>query len=151
MGKNLVFIVLACCYFSLAGLSQPVVFINAGSRASYGSNQELTIDSKANCRYYLREVNGPAKDSSFFSISQQQLDSFFRKADQVGFFSLSNKYDGGLVDGAGIYISMNSSGKKHNVQLNNTDQPAINELVTMLNRMLEPRRIRINYGQFVTK
>jgi hypothetical protein len=151
MGKKFVFIVLTCFCFSLAGLSQPVVFINAGSRASYGSNQELTIDSKANCRYYLREVNGAAKDSSFFSISQQQLDSFFSKANEVGFFNLNNKYNGGSVDGAGIYISINSAGKKHNVQLNNTDQPAINELVTMLNRMLEPLRIRINYGQFVTK
>jgi hypothetical protein len=151
MGKKLTFIILSCCFFSIAGLSQPVLFINAGSRASHGTNQELTIDNKGNCKYYLREVNGPLKDSSTFNILPQQLDSLLRKADRSGFFTLDNKYNGKVVDGAGIYISLNSSGKKHNVQVNNTDQPIINELVTLLNKILEPQKIRINYGQFVTK
>ena len=150
MLKKIFFIVFYCC-LSLAGLSQAVLYINAGSRAAWGNNQELTIDHKGTCRYYLREVNGPIKDSSVFSITTQQLQSFFSKAEQSGFFGLKKKYDGKVVDGAGIYISMNSAGKKHQVSLVNTDQPVINELVTLLNTMLVPFNIRINYGQFVTK
>ena len=136
-----------CCLLTLSAASQPVVFINAGSRASYGNHQELLIDSKGAVRYYLRELNGATKDSSSFSITPQQLDSFFRKAEQIGFFTLNNKYESGAVDGAGIYISMNSSGKKHNVQLVNIDLPAINDLIGFLNTMLTPHRIRIYYGQ----
>jgi hypothetical protein len=151
MGKKLAFIILACSFVSIAGSSQPVLFINAGSRASYGTNQELTIGSKGNCRYYLREVNGPLKDSSVFSISQQQLDSILNRADQLNFFNLDEKYDGGRTDGAGIYISINRSGRKHSVHMTNTDQPVIRELVTLLNSILTPQKIRINYGQFVTK
>lgn len=56
-------------------------------------------------------------------------------------------YDVGLVDGAGILISLNSSGKKHMVQLKNTDVPQVNELITWLNRILQSRNIRIYYGQ----
>jgi hypothetical protein len=76
-----------------------------------------------------------------------QLDSFFRKAEATGFFSLNSRYDGGARDGAGIYISLNSSGRKHSVQLINTDVPAVNELITWLNGILASRRIRIYYGQ----
>ena len=151
MGKNFAFITLAYCLISLTSQSQPVLFINAGSRASYGTNQELTIDAKANCRYYLREVNGPLKDSSSFTIPRQLLDSILNKANQLNFFNLNEKYDGGRTDGAGIYISVNRNGRKHSVSLTNTDQPVINELVALINSILEPRKIRINYGQFVTK
>lgn len=149
MTKKLVLIVVFGWLYATAGSSQPVLFINAGSRASYGTNQELTIDAKGNCRYYLREVNGPLKDSSSFSISQQQLDSLMNKANQSGFFSLQENYDGGKTDGAGIYISIKRAGSVRSVNLNNTDQPVIHELVDMLNSMLQPRKIRINYGQFV--
>lgn len=147
MGTKIIFLVTACCCFSFAALSQAVVFINAGSRASWGTNQELTIDDKGQCTYYLREVNGPVKDSSFFHITAAQLDSFFSKAGQVNFFGLNSKYDVGALDGAGIYISLNSSGKKHSVQLRNTDVPAVNDLVTFLNELLAPHKIRIYYGQ----
>jgi hypothetical protein len=135
----------------MGGTAQAVLFINAGSRAAYGDQQELTIDSKGNGRYYLRQVNGPVKDSVFFSISPQQLQSFFNKAETAGFFSLNNEYKGKAVDGAGIYISMNNAGKKHYVALANTDLLVINELVSMLNDILATYKIRINYGQFVTK
>jgi hypothetical protein len=145
------FFILACFAISFTAFAQPVLFINAGSRASRGNNQELTIDAAGNCKYRLREVNGPLKDSSSFRLSPMQLDSILQKADQAGFFNLDRKYTGNVVDGAGIYISINSRGKKHAVDVTNTDQPVINELIAMLNRMLEPQRIRINYGQFAPK
>ena len=146
MRKLFVCILCGCC-LSLAAQSQIVFFINAGSRASYGNHQELLIDTKGLCKYRLSEVNGAVKDSASFTISRQQLDSIFQKAEQVGFFNLNKKYESGAVDGAGILISMNSSGRKHSVQLVNIDQPAIKEIVTLVNSMLAPRRIRINYGQ----
>lgn len=145
--KNLFVFLLCILLLNLSGVAQPVVFINAGTRASYGQYQELLIDADGSCRFYLWQVNGVAKDSSFFNISRQQLDSFFRKAEQLGFFELKPKYDGGAVDGAGIYISMNYLGKKQVVSLINTDLPAISELVGWLNRVLLPQRIRIYYGQ----
>ena len=63
-------------------------------------------------KYYLKEVNGPLKDSSSFTISITQLDSLFARARQVGFFSLNNSYHSTKVDGGGIYISMNHAGTK---------------------------------------
>lgn len=127
--------------------TQPVIFINAGSRANHGNHQELTIDKNGAVRYFLRQLNGTAIDSVKFNLTSQQLDSIFQKAESVGFFNLQNNYQSGALDGAGIYISMNSSGKMHNVSLNNIDVPAINELITQLNSMLRPQRIRIYYGQ----
>ena len=47
---------------SLSAWSQTVVFINAGSRAAWGNQQQLLVDAGGDARYYLREVNGPAKD-----------------------------------------------------------------------------------------
>lgn len=143
----LLLFVIICCAADLQ--AQPVLFINAGSRAAYGQQQELIIDNNGNCRYRLREVNGLIKDSSVFSISRVQLDSIFKKADEADFFSLNQKYTGDAKDGAGIYISLNSSGRKHSVQLVNTDQPAIHELIDLVNTLLAPQNIRINYGQFV--
>lgn len=134
---------------SLSARSQTVVFINSGSRAAWGNQQQLLIDAGGNARYYLREVNGPVKDSIIFILSALQLQSFFEKAETSGFFTLNTSYDGGAVDGAGIYISLNKSGRKHSVSLVNTDVPAINELIRWLNSLLEPQKIVINYGQFV--
>ena len=127
--------------------TQPVIFINAGSRANRGNHQELIIEKSGAARYFLRQLNGPTLDSIFFNLSAIQLDSIFQKAESVGFFNLQTNYQGGAVDGAGIYISMNSSGKTHSVSLNNIDVSAINELITLLNSMLRPQRIRIYYGQ----
>ena len=138
------------CLLSTAGSAQVVIFINAGSRANHGQLQELFIEQNGNCRYRLSVVNGAVKDSASFSLSATQMDSIFRKANETGFFSLNNKYDGGKADGAGIYISLNHSGRKHAVELLNIDQPAVNQLVTLLNTILAPRNIRINYGQFIT-
>lgn len=139
------------CILSLTGTAQAVLFINAGSRALTGNQQELIIDAKGNGRYYLREVNGPVKDSVIFNISTEQLQSFFSKAEASGFFNLNNEYKGKAVDGAGIYISMNSNGKKNHIEMTNMDLPVINELIIMLNSMLVIYHIRINYGQFVNK
>ncbi len=134
---------------SLSAWSQTVVFINAGSRAAWGNQQQLLVDAGGDARYYLREVNGPAKDSIVFVLSALQLQSFFEKAEATGFFTLNTSYDGRAVDGTGIYISLNKSGRKHSVSLVNTDVPVINELISFLNRVLEPQKIVINYGQFV--
>ncbi len=144
MSKQLLFI-LFFCIATLAAESQPVVYINAGSRTIYGTNQELVIDRNGQCRFHLREVSGVVKDSSFFNITAAQLDSFFTKATQVGFFNLNSKYESNSVDGSGIYISLNKNGQKKAVDLRNIDVPAINELVARLNEMLAPHRIRIYY------
>lgn len=126
---------------------QVVVQINAGSRAPYGTNQDLYINANGKTSYYKGEINKPIKDSATFYISKSSLDSFFKKAEQVGFFNLNSKYDGGFADGAGIFISLNSSGKNHSVDLLNEDIPQINELIALLNSFLAPHKIRIYYGQ----
>ena len=143
---KLIFI-LILLFTTFIASTQPVIFINAGSRANRGNHQELTIEKNGVSRYFLRQLNGSALDSISFNLSVQQLDSIFLKAESVGFFNLQTNYQSGAVDGAGIYISMNSSGKMHSVNLNNMDVSAINELVTFLNSMLRPQRIRIYYGQ----
>jgi hypothetical protein len=142
---------LLLCSISFKVHSQTVVFINAGSRASWGYNQEIMINKNGNVSYYFREVNGPARDSSFFSLPPASLDSFFSKATQSGFFSLNRNYDGGALDGSGIYISMNNSGKKYSVNARNADVPAITEIVNWLNNLFSAHRIHINYGKAPVK
>jgi len=68
------------------------------------------------------------------------------QADVLGFFKLQKEYKKG-VDGAGIFISMNKAGQRHSVSLINSDVPEINAWVAILNEMLKPRSIYINYGQ----
>ena len=136
-----------CGFASTQAQSQTVVQINAGSRAPWGQNQNLLIDAKGRCTYYIKEVNGRIKDSSVFNISTKQLDSLFTKAMQVGFYSLNKKYDGGYSDGAGIFIAIRHLNQKNSVSLLNTDIPQVSELVALLNRFLLPRKIRIYYGQ----
>ena len=131
---KLIFI-LFLLFTSIIASTQPVIFINAGSRANRGNHQELIIEKSGAARFFLRQLNGPTLDSVFFNITTQQLDSIFQKAELVGFFNLQTNYQSGAVDGAGIYVSMNSSGKMHSVDLNNIDLPAINELITLLNSM----------------
>ena len=147
MKKKLLFLIWCCCLLPLSLLSQVVFFVNAGSRANYGNHQELSIDIKGNCRYVLREINGRAKDSIAFNLAPRQLDSLFQKAEQVGFFNLQARYVDRSADGAGVYVSMNSSGKLKSVHAVNTDVPALNELIALLNNMLVPYKIRIYYGQ----
>lgn len=145
--RKVFFFILLFISISLVVQSQAVVYINAGSRAPYGFYQDLQINNNGQVKYRKVEVNGRVKDSSSFTITRVQLDSFFRKADQVGFFQLNAMYDGGFVDGAGILISLNNAGKKHMVQLKNTDVPQVNDLIAWVNKLLKPRNIRIYYGQ----
>ena len=147
MLKAKLIFILILLFTTFLASTQPVIFINAGSRANRRNHQQLIIEKNGAARFYLRQYNGTTLDSIFFNLTSNQLDSFFQKAESVGFFNLQTNYQGGAVDGAGIYISMNSSGKKHSVNLNNMDVSAINELVTFLNSMLRPQRIRIYYGQ----
>jgi hypothetical protein len=146
MQKTIILIFIAGIFY-LPASSQTVIHINWGSRAPYGTYQTLLIDINGQVSYQRREVTGAVKDSLLFSMTKSQLDSIFTKAEQTGFFQLNNRYDGGFADGAGILVAINSSGKKKTVQLLNTDIPQINELVALINRMLEPQRIKIYYGQ----
>ena len=128
--------------------AQPVVFVNAGSRTAWGTNQELTIDANGQCRYYMREaMTGNVKDSVFFSITASQLAAFFDKAETLGFFDLNTVYDSGKTDGAGVYISLNDKGRKKRVSVANVQQPAVDGLIAYLNEILAPQKIRIYYGQ----
>jgi len=136
-----------CSTISIKVNSQIVLQVNAGSRAPWGSTQNLLVDAKGNCSYKKSIVNGPVKDSSTFSISGKQLDSLFAKAELINFFGMNEKYDGGYSDGAGIFISIRSGSKKHHVELLNTDLPGINQFIGLLNRILAPHKVLIYYGQ----
>ena len=137
--------------FSLFCYGQPVIFIQSGSRANWGNNQELTIYANGEASFVLREVNGSVKDSSRFMLGAARVDSFFQKADQVKFFSLSNRYEGSARDGSGVYISVNNNGRRHSVHVINETVPPVDELVGRLNEMLGPHRVRIFYGQDLPK
>ena len=93
MGK--LFSVLLLFLYSAGMQAQAVLFINAGSRSSWGTNQQLTVNKNGRCSYYVSEVGGHVNDSSFFSISPAQIDSVLAKAREVGFFTLNARYDGG--------------------------------------------------------
>ena len=125
----------------------PVVFVNAGSRAPYGKQQELMIYPNGLCKYYSGEVNGMLKDSATFNITAAQLQSFFTKATSVGFFELEKSYNGKKTDGAGVYISLNYNGRKKKVYVANTPVPPVDELMKHLNSILAARAVYLSYGQ----
>lgn len=130
-----------------AARAQLVVQIDAGSRAPYGYVQSLNIDAKGNCKYLKYNVeNGAVKDSASFKLTAAQLDTFFNKADVVGFYNLDSQYRNG-VDGAGIYIALSHAGKKQGVDVKNYNVPQVDELIAVLNNMLQAYKIRIYYGQ----
>lgn len=145
MVRHFIFFLIFSTATAFAAQSQVVVYINAGSRTHTGTTQELFIDANGQCHFWLRNVNGPAKDSSVFNISKAQLDSFFSKAEELGFFNLNSTYESNKTDGSGILISLNYGGRKKSVHLRNIDQPVINQLVARLNEILAPQRIRIYY------
>ncbi len=149
MKKNIFILLLLSFFLPESGNTQVVFFINAGSRSNYGQIQELFIHENGAGQYRLSGVNTGIKETISFALTAAQKDSLLQEAESGGFFSLDKKYDGGAMDGAGIYIAISHSGRKHAVELLNTDQPSINRIVTLLNNMLAPRLIRINYGQFI--
>lgn len=140
-------LLLIACSFAVTIKAQTVVQIDAGSRAPYGYIQSLTIDAAGRCRYLQYEVSdGKVKDSATFTITKAQLDSFFLKAAQVGFFDLAEDYSYG-VDGAGVFIAINSAGKKHSVNVKNRTVKQVDDLIANLNAILQARKIKIYYGQ----
>ena len=146
MKKTLLFTFLFTGLF-ISASAQLVVQIDAGSRAPWGDIQSLTIDNKGKCRYMKYDVSTNAiKDSSSFFITEGQLQDFLKKADESGFFTLNKEYHRG-VDGAGIFIAINSNGKKNGVDLKNTDVATVNTLVAFLNNILQTKKIKIYYGQ----
>ncbi len=131
----------------LSAQAQVVIQVNAGSRAAWGNNQNLMIDKNGKCTYFVSQPDGQKKDSKEFSISQKQLDGLFSKAESVGFFTLDAKYDGGVADGAGVFIAIKSGTKINSVDVFNKDVSAINSFVETLNVILKTQNIRIYYGQ----
>ena len=87
MGKIL-FLIFIAGAIHIRASSQYVIHINAGSRAPYGTYQNLLIELNGRCSYQVREVNGRIKDSMAFSISKSQFDSIFVKAEQSGLLQI---------------------------------------------------------------
>jgi hypothetical protein len=148
MKKTITTIAVAFCLLWVTQLhAQIVVQIEAGSRSPFGKNQSLTIDKKGKCHYLKFDVETQVvSDSATFTLTKAQVDSFFKKADEVGFYGLKKEYHFG-VDGAGIFIALSNSGKNNSVDLTNSDVPEINALIATLNGLLQPRKIKIYYGQ----
>jgi len=136
-----------CLFITVTAQSQVVIQVNAGSRAPYGTYQSLFIDRKGHCSFSLNEMSGKVLDSSFFNIPVSQVDSLLNNAERLGFFNLNERYNGDRADGAGIFISLDRSGRRHSVDLLNKDLAPVHTLVDQLNAVLAPHRIRINYGQ----
>ena len=118
--------------------------VNAGSRAPWGTDQDLTIDSMGGCEYRLSEVYDGVKDSLRFSLPAGYVDSLLRRSDELGFFKLDSDYVRGR-DGSGVYISMNYHGRIYSVNVINKDIPQIHSIVSLLNGLLQPHKISIKY------
>lgn len=147
MKKTIIVVLLGLLLHGMAAAqSKPVVFVNAGSRAPSGIQQELMIFPNGLCKYYAGEVNGMLKDSAAFNITAAQLQSFFTKATSVGFFELQEQYSG-KTDGTGVYISLNHNGRKKKVYVANVQVLAVDALMKHLNSLLAARAVYLNYGQ----
>ena len=131
----------------VAAQKAPVlVQVNSGSRAPYGNVQDLTIDNRGQCIYYLTTVKGALIDSMRFNLRVTQVDSFLTGAVSLGFFKLRDQYKTGS-DGAGVYLSLNNKGSKHSVDVKNQSIPEVDQVVALLNRILQPHNVWIYYGQ----
>ena len=123
----------------------PVVFqVLAGSRAPWGTDQNLTIDSLGRCDFRLIDAERGVTDSARFRLPPGQVDSLLKSADKAGFFKLDSNYVKGH-DGSGIYMVMNYGARIYSVNVVNESIPQIHTIVATLNGMLQPHKIRINY------
>ena len=148
MRKLLLTLLLACISLTYLGAQKaPIVIqVNAGSRAPYGTVQNLLVDASGRCSYNVDDVTGLQVSSSKFNISKVQVDSFLKKANDIGFFKLQPTYSEGY-DGSGVFMSLNYAGHKYHVDLINRSVPEITTLLDMLNGFLAPRKVRIDYEQ----
>jgi hypothetical protein len=132
---------------SLCAFAQPVIYVNTGSRATWGHNQELTIQADGSASYARKQVNGQVEDQKAFLFGRASLDSLFQKADETGFFNLSREIRGEAQDGSGVYITIRSGDRTHTVHAVNSVVPGVEDWMNHLNRLLSVHGIRMYYGQ----
>lgn len=117
----------------------------AGSNAPWGKNQSLTINANGECKYILTEVEKGVIDSSSFTISHAQLNELYNIVQESHFFKLDKIYNSGDVDGTGLYLKVELSGKSHEVRIINEQVKEVKLIIDKLNIIMDTYQVHINY------
>ncbi|HYM95455.1 MAG TPA: DUF6438 domain-containing protein [Chitinophagaceae bacterium] len=117
----------------------------AGTNASWGGSQYITIDSKGKCSYTLSEVNKGVKDSLSFTISPEQLKQLNEVINRIQFFKLDASYNSQSRDGTRLSVEVSASGKTHTVHWINIHTSETTILLEELNSILKSKGINIHY------
>lgn len=117
----------------------------AGSKAPYGTIEELTIDSDGNVEFYEYEVGDPDNGDLFsMTLTSEQMDELYNTITDSGFFSLNDLYDSGKVDGVGLSIYVKTDTQSNGVEAINEQLPALNAIVQKLNEFFSPNGFSID-------
>lgn len=145
--KNLFFLPLIFCLNISQSHSQTSFSLRlyAGSNASWGKSQFLSIDSKGNCFYSLTEVNKGVIDSSSFKISSAQLSKINETITKIKFFKLNKTYNEKSRDGTRLSVEVTSGGKTHTVHWINIHNSESDQMLSKLNAILKAKNISITY------
>jgi hypothetical protein len=146
MKKALFLIAILCLgILQLHSQSSFSLKLYAGSNASWGKSQTLSIDSKGHCFYALSEVKKGIIDSSRFSISAAQFTQLQDVIAKIQFFKLEKTYNAKSRDGTRLSVEVASGGKDEVVHWVNIHNKESDLLLQKLNEMLKSKNIRISY------
>lgn len=146
MKKGLLFLSFMCSTFLISSAQTKFSMqLYAGTNASWGEGQYLSIDAKGNAKYDLSEVNKGVKDSLSFVVSPAQLNQLDEVVSRIQFFKLGASYNSQSRDGTRLSVEISNSGQTHTVNWINihTNETAL--LVDKLNQILKDKGIIIHY------
>ncbi len=146
MKKTLLLVSIICSTFIITSAQTNFSLkLYAGSNASWGNGQFLSIDSKGNCKYNLSEMNNGIKDSLSFVITKDQLNQLEEVTNKIQFFKLNPTYDAKMQDGTRLSIEISTSGKTKTVHWLNIHNNESDLFLDKLNTVLKNKGIIINY------
>lgn len=117
----------------------------AGSNASWGKSQYLSIDPQGHLRYDQGEVNKGIKDSLAFMLTTSQMAQLHDVINTIRFFSLDKTYNAQSLDGTRLSVEVSIAGKTHTVHWINIHTRESELLLDNLNLTLKSKGIVIHY------
>jgi Domain of unknown function (DUF6438) len=117
----------------------------AGSNASWGTGQYVSIDPKGNVIYTLSEVNKGVKDSLSFTLTTAQMKQLEETVNRIRFFQLNATYNAQSRDGTRLSVEVTAAGNTHTVHWVNIHTSESALLLDSLNVVLRSKGISIHY------
>ena len=146
MKKVLFFVGIYCMMFIYSHAQNSFSMkLYAGSNASWGQGQYVSIDEKGAGKYTLSDVGKGVIDSISFNLTKTQLVQLENAVNGIQFFKLNPTYNAKSRDGIRLSVKVSVSGKTNTVHWINTHPAETIQLLDKLNATLSDKGIIIHY------